>query len=212
MKNSSKALLTILFTVMLVLPNTAHAFVPLLIPAISAESAAITETVTAGAATAIAIRNAAKEGSRQLAKQGAVYLTKKVLTESLKLSRQQLKELKQAKIIWSPNTKPKKGKQLLYYISLEHLGEKYYKIGISTQSLKKRYPREFYSAHIKPIIMLELPVRSAYVLEQAIAATFYADRASNRAILRKDKGYTEVFNKDVLGLDNYKMSFLHLFL
>lgn len=201
-----------LFTISFLLPSRAHAWA-FLVPA-GVELATLTatsEAVIASTAGIAALRFSLKEGGRQTTRHAAKYLFQNVLASTLKLSKQQLKELKHAKLIWNPRYAPKKGKQLLYYTSLLHNGQKYYKIGITTQSLKKRYPREYYSAKIEVIMILELPKKSAFVLEQIIVRTFILDRVFNQAILRKDKGFTEVFQRDVLGLDGMILSILRLF-
>lgn len=222
MKNLRKTIVAMTLALNLIFPNKADAFL-FLIPAALAEMAAVvavsSEVVIANAAVAtgigtagtVVIRNVAKEGGKYTVKYGANYILRRSFGGVMKLSKSQLKQIKHSKIIWNPKYFPKRGKQLLYYISLQHKGHTYYKIGITAKSLKQRYRREYHSAKIKPIIMLEMPIKSAYALEQSITKSFYSDRAFNKGILTKDKGYTEVFKKDVLKLDGRVLSVLRKF-
>ena len=55
-----------------------------------------------------------------------------------------------------------------------------------------RYRREYHSANIDPVVMLEMPIKTALGIETSTNAAFLAERTNNRAILAKDGGYSEV--------------------
>ena len=173
----------------------------------SAEAAYV---AIAGGGVALAGRETLKQGSRYVAKKSVETYVKpllvKQLVKSLGNNKEMLKNIKFSKIVFNPGYVPKVGKQLLYYISLEHGGKKYYKIGITKNSLKMRYRREYRSANIDPVLMLEMPMTSALGMETAIKAAFFTERTNNRAILAKDGGYSEVYGRDILQMDGLILS------
>jgi hypothetical protein len=155
---------------------------------------------------------------KETMKQGGKYISKKALQSRIlpklmeqlashtKIGKPLLRDIRHSKVVWNPNYYPKTGKQLLYYISLKHGGKTYYKIGITRYSLKNRYRREYHSADITPVLMLEMPQKSALAVETAIKIAFISYRANNRAILSLDGGYTEVYDHDILELNGFVMN------
>lgn len=207
--------MTVIVTLFVLNPVPSKAFffaIPVVIEgtvalASSAEAAYI---ALAGGALATVGRESVKQGSRYVAKKSINAYIKpllaKQLIKSLGRNKGISKDIKFSKIIFSSRYVPKSGKQLLYYISLKHAGKLYYKIGITKNSLKMRYRREYHSANIDPVIMLEMPIKTALGIETAIKASFLSERTNNRAILSKDGGYSEVYGRDILKMDGIILS------
>jgi hypothetical protein len=211
--------MTLLLGAMLINPVPSKAFV-FAIPVIAEGAMVLFSTaeaiVVAGASatTAIVGREATKQGAKYAAKKGIEsYVKPKVIKHLLKntgLNKSMLRDIKYSKIVFNPNYTPRREKQLLYYVSLMHGGKKYYKIGITQRSLRQRYSREYHSAQIKPILMFEMPWSSAANIERAIKTSFFRERVNNRAILVSDGGYSEVYGRDILGLDDMVVSALKM--
>lgn len=100
--------------------------------------------------------------------------------------------------------KPKNDKCTLYYIKFIIKDTIYYKIGITTQTLKKRFMAD--ARHINKIIFeKELSSYEAYKQEQEILYKFKNYRVLNGNLLI-GSGSTELFIKDVLELDDVRDS------
>ncbi len=96
------------------------------------------------------------------------------------------------------------GKTNLYYFRFRHDGKKYYKIGITVNSVHYRYRNgdgSSYRAIEK--IFFDTTIYDTNRIERLILHTFKDKLANDRSILSKKGGYSEVFVSDVLGLDNY---------
>lgn len=207
--------MSVVVALFIVIPVPSKAFV-FMIPAVieggialltSSEAAYIAIT---GGGVALAGRETLKQGSKYVAKKSVNAYVKPLLVKKLVKSLGHragiAKDIKFSKIVFSSSYVPKAGKQLLYYISLKHGGKKYYKIGITRNSLKMRYRREYHSASIDPVLMLEMPMKTALGIETAIKASFLTERTNNRAILAKDGGYSEVYGRDILEMDGLILS------
>ncbi len=215
MNRARNIVMTVMVALLMLNPVPSKAFV-FVIPVIIeggvalASSAEAAYVALAGTGLTVAGREALKQGSKYAVKKSVnAYvkpLLEKRLVRSLGNNKEMLKNIRFSKIIFSPRYVPKAGKQLLYYISLEHGGKKYYKIGITKNSLKMRYRREYHSANIDPVLMLEMPMKSALGIETAIKAAFLKERTNNRAILAKDGGYSEVYGRDILEMDGLILS------
>lgn len=89
---------------------------------------------------------------------------------------------------------------LLYYIRILHEGRSFYKIGISTQKLNKRFSGLM--RRIKPLRVVEYATaREAKEEEQRILRLYSGDRCDSRETVLAGEGRTECFYYDVLGLD-----------
>ncbi len=223
MKKIKMLTIGILTAVFLVAPVPSKAFLPAL-PVMAEGGAAVmamvesvpsvATTLSSGGAMLYAGREAMKRGVQQAASYGMRAYIKpsliKHLVRNAGLRKQMIRDIRHARVVFSPSKVPSGGKQLLYYISLEHGGKRYYKIGITTKSLKQRYRREYHSAKISPVLMLEMPVKSALAIEGAIKSAFYTQRVNNRAILPYDGGYTEVYERDILEIDGMVLSALRI--
>lgn len=86
--------------------------------------------------------------------------------------------------------------QKLYYLRVRYKNHYYYKIGITSYSVKKRYTK-----HVAKNfdIIFEAEVKDAYILEQCILVHYDEYRPYEYEIF--PDGWTEIFNRDVLGLD-----------
>ena len=88
----------------------------------------------------------------------------------------------------------KGGDRTLYYLSIPFKGKKYYKIGITDSNVKQRYAR----VKQKYVILLEQKYINAKELEQQIIKLYEKDLFPLNLL---DGGHTEIFDRDVLGLD-----------
>jgi len=88
---------------------------------------------------------------------------------------------------------------LLYYLKISHEGDIFYKIGITNRSVNER----FRSSELKRIRVIRTwdfgLGRDAYAAEQGILSAYKDFLAGVDNLLAN--GNTEIFNKDVLGLD-----------
>jgi hypothetical protein len=94
------------------------------------------------------------------------------------------------------------GKTKLYYFRFKHDGKKYYKIGITTNSVHYRYRNQdgsTYGAIEK--VFFDTNIREAERIEKLILHVFNSQLANDNTMLRTKGGYSEVFVSDVLGLD-----------
>lgn len=89
---------------------------------------------------------------------------------------------------------------ILYYLRIEYEGNLFYKVGITNQTIQKRFRKEFDFKYT--VLMAKTYQIGEYALrdEQCILDTYDKYRCSNIRIL-KNGGNTEIFTKDVLGLD-----------
>lgn len=186
-------------------------------PVVLESSTALASTSEIALAESLSLFGLLFQASKNMTKKMLIFTVRQGIQASLKsnLSRQ-LKEkpillfdLQHAKVIFNESYRPKKNKQLLYYIALQFKGERYYKIGITQKSLKGRYRREYHTAHIEPIVMFEMPAKSAIAIEKIVKTTFIKQRFNNRKVLAKDGGYSEVYSKDILHFDNASVKLLH---
>ena len=92
---------------------------------------------------------------------------------------------------------------MLYYIKVTDLdGTEYWKIGITTQTLKQRFCNRGEWDHIEVIWTEQFPLgREAWLLEQEILRRFTMHRPC-RPISVLQGGHTEIFTKNVLPLVN----------
>ncbi len=215
MTQMKKVVLILAFTAMLIVPTPGKAFVfaiPVLVEGavvlVSSAEAAYAAIIAGGAYTIG--REVIRQGGKYALKKGTSSYVKPMLAKNLAknagLNKSMLRDIKRSKIVFNPSHRPVAGKQLLYYIALQHGGKRYYKIGITQHSLKKRYSREYHSVQIEPVLMLEMSRRSAATIERAIKLGFFKDRVNNRSILAKDGGYTEVYGRDILEIDGLVLS------
>lgn len=86
---------------------------------------------------------------------------------------------------------------VLYYIRIKHNNRIFYKIGITTNSVNKRYGGDY--SKIDKIIY-EKRVVGALKIEKDIKER-YRDNLFPLAIFKQANGATEIFDKDVIGLD-----------
>lgn len=84
----------------------------------------------------------------------------------------------------------------LYYFRFIFKGQKYYKVGITSQTLKQRYGKEY--DKIDKILYDEL-IDGAIKMEQKIKLKFQNDIFPLKYF--NDGGHTEIFDRDVLELD-----------
>lgn len=86
---------------------------------------------------------------------------------------------------------------VLYYIRIKHNNRIFYKIGITTNSVSKRYGADY--SKIDKIIY-EKRVVGAIKIEKNIKEK-YRESLFPLAIFNQANGATEIFDKDVLGWD-----------
>ncbi|WP_141052047.1 GIY-YIG nuclease family protein [Aliarcobacter cryaerophilus] len=100
------------------------------------------------------------------------------------------------------------GDTRLYYFKFTHNGQKYFKIGITKNSVLERYSKSdgFISYATIEInkIFFDIQIENAKKIEQIIIKGFKDFLCNDSSILYKENGYTEVFKKDVLNLDTYE--------
>ena len=84
---------------------------------------------------------------------------------------------------------------VLYYIQFMFRDVQYYKIGITSNSTDTRFQHSDRKYLEK--VLFEKRVKNAYKIEQQILSDFDSDRFP---IKLTSSGYTEMFNKDILGL------------
>lgn len=95
------------------------------------------------------------------------------------------------------------GKTRLYYFRFRHDGKKYYKIGITVNTVDYRYRNKdgtSYRAIEK--VFFDTFVKEAERIEQLIIHVFKDKLANDKDLLRVKGGYREVFDSDILGLDS----------
>ena len=86
----------------------------------------------------------------------------------------------------------------LYYIRFKYNNSYYYKVGITTRSIKQRFTRDHLD--FKVLFSKTYPGgRLAYVKEQEILRKYYMYRYSGPPILHS--GNTEIFTKNVMRSD-----------
>lgn len=89
----------------------------------------------------------------------------------------------------------------MYYLKIKHNGDNLYKIGITNNDAKERFRNPEDKEKIEIIETFSFMLGEyAYRMEQVIINTFFDSLAGSPNIL--DSGNTEIFNNDVLGLDN----------
>ena len=101
------------------------------------------------------------------------------------------------------NIKPG-GKTRLYYFRFNYKGRKYYKIGVTINSVSDRY-KNFDGSDYRAIekIFFDTNILEAKRIERLIKHVFKDKLANDKHILSVKGGYSEVFISDVLNLDNY---------
>jgi len=85
----------------------------------------------------------------------------------------------------------------LYYFSFIFKNKKYYKLGITSQTLKKRYGVDY--AKINRILYDE-KIDSAMKIEKELKEK-YRDDVFPLKFFNDNSGHTEIFDKDILDLD-----------
>lgn len=89
------------------------------------------------------------------------------------------------------------GETILYYLRLNFRGRKYYKIGVTLNSVKERYSNKDFEIIEK--ILYEKRLTFANTIEQQIIKKF-KDKIFPLSIL--SSGESEIFDEDILKLDN----------
>ena len=87
----------------------------------------------------------------------------------------------------------------LYYLKFYHKGKPYWKIGITSRSLKERYPSlDIHYAMVWPVSNL----RTALKKEKDVLNKFKGLTYSGLEPILADGGDSEIFIKDVLNMDD----------
>ena len=90
---------------------------------------------------------------------------------------------------------------VLYYLRIDHDGDIFYKIGITSQGIRKRFCKAGDLAKITVLREIEISTGpEAYKLEQYYLTLFNEYRYKGPPIL-KSKGNGEILTYDILGLD-----------
>jgi len=111
--------------------------------------------------------------------------------------KEDLLKQKRAKSIVENFTINPKADNRLYYFRFTFKGRIYYKVGITSQTLKQRYGKDY--DKIDKILYDEL-IDSAIRIEQKIKVKFKKDVFPLKYF--NDGGHTEIFDRDVLELDS----------
>ena len=129
------------------------------------------------------------------------YIEKKRLENEIQyykeLKRDSEKDMRAETSIVSTFIKNKNADNRLYYFRFKFKDKIYYKLGITSQTLKKRYGSEYYKIDK---VLYDEKIDSAIKTEQELKLKYKDDIFPLKYF--NDSGHTEIFDRDILDLDN----------